>query len=48
MPVAQASQQLIADPKETDNPEQIYEEKTALVDDVREADLFSDFQFILF
>jgi hypothetical protein len=46
--ILEASEQLVADPYETNDPEQIDNEKTALVDDILDADLFPCFQFVFF
>jgi hypothetical protein len=46
--ITEAGKKLIKYPREADNSEQIDDEKAALVDDIFEADLFPDSQFVFF
>ena len=46
--ILDAGQQLVADPHEADDPEQIDNEKAALVDDILDANLFPNSQFVFF
>jgi hypothetical protein len=46
--IPETGQELIEHPPETDDAEQINNEKAALVDDILDANLFPDFQFVFF
>jgi hypothetical protein len=48
MSIPEAGTEIIEYPHEADDPEQIDNEKTALVDDILEADLFPHSRFIFF
>jgi hypothetical protein len=48
MPIPDARDQLVTDPAQAKDAEQINNEKAALVDDIRDVDLFPNAQFVFF
>jgi len=48
MSIAEADEDLVDDPPDADNPEQIDDEKAALVENILEADLFPHSRFVNF